>query len=512
MSAGVVYLVGAGPGDPKLLTIKGMECIKKADVIVYDRLVSKRLLGYAKPGCELIYGGKQPDHHVLRQEQINQVIVDKALAGKVVTRLKGGDPFVFGRGGEECEALVQHDIRFEVVPGVTSAISAPAYAGIPVTHRDFTTSFAVFTGHLNYDKAESEIPWDKIAEAHGTTIFLMGMEKLSMIMDKLQKHGRSATTPIALVRWGTTADQQVITGTISDIVEKAKANNFANPAVVVVGEVVNLRTKLKWFENRPLFGKRIINTRSRNQASVLSNKLEELGGEAWEFPAIKIIPPTDYAPVDQAITELKQYTWLIFTSANGVHHFFARLKELGKDIRELAGAKLCAIGPATEKAVAEYHLLVDLVPEEFVAEGVLKALMERISTEDRILLPRAEVAREILPETLAEHGFSIDVVPVYQTVQGTDEGKELIEMLEKKMANIVTFTSSSTVKNFVQLVGQDKLSELLEDVTIASIGPITTETARRFGLKVDIEAKQYTIQGLVTGILEHFTNDGGVQL
>ncbi len=504
MAAGIVYLVGAGPGDPKLLTLRGMECLKKADVIVYDRLVSKRLLAYARPDCELIYGGKCPDNHILRQGEINQVLVEKALEGKVVTRLKGGDPFVFGRGGEECQALAQAGIAFEVVPGVTSAIAVPAYAGIPVTHREFTTSFAVITGHLNFTKAESEIPWDKIAEAHGTTIFLMGMEKLAMIMEKLQTYGRPPGTPIALIRWGTTADQQVITGTIGDIVETAAARNFASPAVVVVGEVVNLRQQLQWFENKPLFGKRIVNTRARSQAATLSDKLEELGGETWEFPAIEIIPPADYAPLDRAIARIKEYSWLIFTSVNGVRYFFHRLKTLGKDIRELAGIKICTIGPATGEAVAEYQLTVDLVPDEYVAEGVLEALLGRLSAADRVLLPRAEVAREILPQALAEHGIQIDVVPVYRTVQGTQHSTELVEMLVKKMVDVVTFTSSSTVKNFVELVGKDNLSTL-QGVTIASIGPVTSDTARRLGLTVDVEAEQYTIDGLVAGIVDYFS-------
>ncbi|HWJ02244.1 MAG TPA: uroporphyrinogen-III C-methyltransferase [Verrucomicrobiae bacterium] len=504
MKQGKVYLVGAGPGDPKLITLKGLECIKQADVLVYDRLVAKRLLAHAKEGCELIFGGKYPDNHILRQNEINDVLVEKALEGKVVTRLKGGDPFVFGRGGEEAESLAEAGIPFEVVPGITSAVSVPAYAGIPVTHRDFTTSFAVITGHLDFNKAESSIRWDKISEAHGTLIFLMGMEKLAMIMAKLQEHGRSSTTPVALVRWGTTADQKTITGTLENIVERAKANNFGSPAVVVVGEVVNLREKLKWFENKPLFGKRIVVTRASTQAGSLADKIEALGGEAWECPVIKIVPPADYSPVDDAIARLKEFSWLVFTSVNGVEFFFKRLRDLGKDIRELAGIKLCAIGPATKQAVENYQLLVDLVPDEFVAEGVLDKLRERLGQSDRILLPRAEVAREVLPETIAGWGIPIEVVPVYRTIQGDAQSGQLLEMLKQNSIDVVTFTSSSTVKNFVKLIGKDKLEEALKNVTIASIGPITSQTARDLGLPVHVEAEKYTIDGLLEAILEYY--------
>ena len=502
MEKGIVYLVGAGPGDPKLITLKGLECIKKADVLVYDRLVSKRLLNHAKAGCELIFGGKYPDHHILRQGEINQLLVDKALAGKTVTRLKGGDPFVFGRGGEEAETLVRNGVRFEVVPGITSAISVPAYAGIPVTHRDFTTSFAVITGHMEFDKAESSIRWDKIAEAHGTLVFLMGMEKLAMIMAKLVENGRSLQTPVALIRWGTTADQKTIIGTVANIVETAKENNFGSPAVVVVGEVVNLRQKLQWFENKQLFGKRIVVTRARNQASVLAEKIEELGGESWEFPVIEIVPPADFAPLDRAISHLKDFTWLIFTSVNGVEYFFQRLKDLGKDIRELAGIKICAIGPATKQAVEKYHLQVDLVPEQYVAEAVLDKLRGRLGPKDKVLLPRAEVAREILPETISGWGIPIEVVPTYRTVQGDAEREQLVEMLQKKQIDMVTFTSSSTVKNFIKLIGEDNLA-LLEGVKVASIGPITSQTARDLGLCVDIVAEKYTIDGLITAVLDY---------
>jgi len=504
MNIGKVFLVGSGPGDPKLMTIKGMDCIKQADVLVYDRLVSKRLLANARPDCELIYGGKYPDHHILRQGEINQVLVDKALEGKVVTRLKGGDPFVFGRGGEEAEALVKHGIPFEVVPGITSAIAVPAYAGIPVTHRDFTTSFAVVTGHLKYDKAESEIRWDKIAQAHGTLIFLMGMEKLPIIVEQLVQNGRGEDTPVALVRWGTTADQRTITGTLQDIVETAKAQNFGSPAVVVVGEVVNLRQKLQWFEGKPLFGKRVAVTRARTQAGVLADKLESLGGEAWEFPVIEIVPPVDFGPLDQAIQRLSEFSWLLFTSVNGVEFFFRRLKQLGKDIRQLAGLKICTIGPATRKAVETFHLLVDLVPREFRAEGVLEAFDGKLTTADRILLPRAEVAREVLPERLAALGIPLEVVPAYRTVQGQAEKERLIEMLSQKQLDMVTFTSSSTVTNFVQLIGKDQLTELISGVKIASIGPITSATARSLGLNVDIEAEEYTIDGLIQGILDYY--------
>ncbi|MEG6615465.1 uroporphyrinogen-III C-methyltransferase [Peptococcaceae bacterium 1198_IL3148] len=506
MKNSVVYLVGAGPGDPGLITVKGLECIKKADVIVYDRLASPRLLVHARPDAELIYVGKSPERHAMKQHEINQLLVDKAKAGHVVTRLKGGDPFVFGRGGEEAETLVEQGIRFEVVPGITSAVSVPAYAGIPVTHRDATSNFAVVTGNEDPTKDDSNIAWDKIATGIGTLVFLMGMGNLPYICEKLIRYGRSPETPVALIRWGTRPEQRTLVGTIADIAEKAKQAEFKNPAVIIVGEVVKLREKLAWFENRPLFGKRVLVTRSREQASVLSQRIEALGGEPWEFPTIQVTDPEDYAPLDQAIAKLSQYKWVIFTSVNGVKYFFDRLRQQNKDIRALAGLKICAIGPKTKESLEAYGLMVDYVPGEYRAEQIIAGMEDKVKPGDGVLLPRADIARKILPNALREMGALVDEVTTYRTVLGAGNAQLLKEMLARKELNILTFTSSSTVRNFVELVDADHLQDLLRDVIVASIGPITTNTAKELGINVTVEAKEYTIDGLIEAVLKAIKN------
>ncbi|MBM7855574.1 uroporphyrinogen III methyltransferase/synthase [Desulfohalotomaculum tongense] len=502
MKTGIVYLVGAGPGDPGLITVKGLDCIKKADVLVYDRLASSRLLAYARPEAQRIYVGKSPDRHAMKQHEINQLLVDKAKEGYVVTRLKGGDPFVFGRGGEEAETLVENGIKFEVVPGITSAVAVPAYAGIPVTHRDATSSFAVITGNEDPAKEESNIAWDKIATGIGTLVFLMGMSNLSRICDKLVQHGRSPDTPVALVRWGTRPEQRTLVGTLDNIAEKAEKAEFKNPAVIVVGEVVKLRDKLSWFENKKLFGKRVLVTRSREQASALSRRIEELGGEPYEFPTIEVTEPEDYSPLDSAINQLPSYQWVVFTSVNGVKYFFNRLKVLNKDIRDLRGVKICAIGPKTRESLEAYGLLVDYVPGEYRAEQIIAGLSGRVRPGDRVLLPRADIARKVLPRALAEMGARVDEVTTYKTVLGAGDAGKLIEMLQRKELHVLTFTSSSTVRNFVKLLNADNLQQLLKDVVVASIGPITSSTARELGIEVTVEAEEYTINGLVEAVLK----------
>lgn len=497
---GIVYLVGAGPGDPGLITVKGLECIRRAEVLVYDRLASKRLLSYAPKGCEMIYVGKLPDRHTLRQEEINQLLVDKGLEGKVVTRLKGGDPFVYGRGGEEGELLFENNVPFEVVPGITSAISVPAYAGIPVTHRDFTSSFAVITGHEDPNKDESSIAWDKISTGIGTLVFLMGVGNLPFIVQKLVENGRADTTPVALIRWGTRPEQKVLTGTLQDIVKKVQEANFQSPAIIIVGEVVKLRDTLSWFEKKPFFGKRVVVTRSREQASDLSRRIEDLGGEAWEFPAIEITEPEDYTAMDEAIAKIDSYHWLIFTSVNGVDSFFTRLRHHNRDIRDLKGTKLCAIGPKTKERLEEMCLHVEYVPSEYRAEAVLEGLKGKLLPSQRVLMPRADIARKILPETLIQMGAEVDDVVAYRTVRGSGEASILREMLEEKMIHYVTFTSSSTVKNFVEMLGADNIHELLKGVKLVSIGPVTSQSARDLGLTIDVEASAYTIDGLVDAL------------
>ncbi|MDK2986025.1 MAG: uroporphyrinogen methyltransferase / synthase [Clostridia bacterium] len=501
---GKVYLVGAGPGDYKLITLKGKECIEKAQVIIYDRLVNTRLLKYASHDAEIIYAGKSPERHTLKQHEINDVIVKKALEGKIVTRLKGGDPFVFGRGGEEAIALKEKGIPFEIVPGITSAISVPAYAGIPVTHRGITSNVGFVTGNEDPTKEDSSIQWDKIATGMGTLVFLMGMGNLTRIVDKLVENGRSPKTPIALIRWGTLPEQETLVGTLEDIVQKAQKEQFKNPAIIIVGEVVNLRKEIQWVENKPLFGKRVLVTRSRAQASVFAEKIEALGGSAYEFPTIEILPPEDYTPLDNAISHLDKFKWIVFTSVNGVNFFFQRLKYHGKDVRSLGNARLVAIGPKTKEELERYGLNIDFVPEEYRAEAIIEGLEAKNLTGEKILLPRADIARKVLPEKLKELGAHVEEVAAYRTVCATSNKEEVVNMLQEGKIDVITFTSSSTVKNFISLLEGHDLAGLLKNIKLASIGPITTQTAQKNGLNIDIEAKEYTLDGLLQSIVEFY--------
>ncbi len=503
MNNGKVYLIGAGPGDVKLITVKGLECIQKADVIVYDRLANPRLLSYRRPDAELIYVGKSPDRHTLTQDEINQVLVEEGLKGKIVARLKGGDPYVFGRGGEEGEELRKAGVAFEEVPGITSAISVPAYAGIPITHRDFTSTFTVITGHEEPGKETSNINWPRLAQDPGTLVFLMGVGNLPQIVEKLIANGKDGKTPIALIRWGTRPEQQVVTGTLENIVAVVERAGLKSPAIIIIGQVVTLRNTLRWFEDQPLFGKRVLVTRSREQASALSEKLENLGAEVWEYPTIKIKEPDDLAALDKAVANAGMYNWIIFTSVNGVKAFFQRLRAQKLDIRSLKEAKICAIGPKTAEALEERGLLVDVMPEVFRAEAVLEALQGRIQSGDKILLPRADLARQLLVDSLKRLGAQVDEVVAYQTVLADAADTQLLlEKLRAGEIHVLTFTSSSTVTNFLQLLGEHR--QLLQGITVACIGPITAETAKKNGLSIDICAEQYTIDGLVEAIRSYF--------
>ena len=500
MNDGIVYLVGAGPGDPKLITLKGVEYIKKADVIVYDRLASSLLLKNSKPDAELIYVGKSPDRHAMSQKEINQLLVEKAKQGKIVVRLKGGDPFVFGRGGEEALELFNNNIPFEIIPGVTSAIAALSYAGIPVTHRTIASSFAVITGNEDPNKKDSSIQWDKIVTGLDTVVFVMGMNNLSDICKKMVGYGRKEETPVAVVEWGTTAKQRTITGNLSNIAKKVKEHGFKNPAVIVVGEVVSLREKLKWIEQKPLFGKKVLVTRSREQASDLSRRILELGGEPIEFPTIEIREPDDYSALDSAIYNIGDYKWIILTSVNGVKYFINRMLACGKDMRDLKGVNICTIGPKTKEALEKYAVRVDYVPCEYRAEQIFEGLKDKLKPEDKVLLPRADIARKALSEALSKIGVWADEVVVYKTVPVAKGAEKLVKMLKQREINILTFTSSSTVKNFVNLLKAQDINKLLESVVVASIGPVTSATAKELGINVDVEAKEYTIDGLVKAI------------
>jgi uroporphyrinogen III methyltransferase/synthase len=500
-TSGFVSLIGAGPGDPGLLTLRGAEALSGADVVVYDYLANPVLLAHVRPEAELIYVGKKAGSHTRSQEEINALLVEQALAGLRVARLKGGDPFVFGRGGEEALALVDAGVPFEVIPGVTSAVAAPAYAGIPVTHRGLASSFAVITGHEDPAKEESALDWSRLATGVDTLVFLMGVGNLPQIVEQLVAHGRPSETPIALVRWGTMPAQQVVSGTLANIVGKVRAAGLQPPAVTVVGQVAGLRQRLHWFEDRPLFGQRVLVTRTRQQASVLSVRLRALGAEAIELPTISIAPPDDRTPLDSAIAELSSYDWIIFTSVNGVEQFWEQLLDAGLDARALHGVKLAAIGPATSARLADFGLRADYMPDDYVAEAVAAGL-DQVRGQ-RVLLPRADIARPALAALLRQQGADVVDVAAYRTLRPMVDPDELHSTLER--VTMATFTSSSTVRNLATMVQEAGLAlpQALAQATIACIGPITAATARELGLQVDVVAGEYTIDGLVKALVRH---------
>ncbi|USB34241.1 uroporphyrinogen-III C-methyltransferase [Paenibacillus sp. YPG26] len=501
--AGRVYLVGAGPGDARLITLKGLHCIQRADVVVYDRLASPRLLKHMKRGAEKIYVGKRTDRHTMRQEDINQLLVDLALEGKIVTRLKGGDPTIFGRVGEEADLLRQNGIEYEIVPGITSAISVPAYAGIPVTHRDYASSLSIITGHESPDKLEHSIQWDKVTQATGTLIFMMGVSNIGYISRQLIKHGRPSDTPVALVRWGTRAEQATLIGTLADIEQKVLEANFQPPAVIVVGDVVLQRDKLKWAESLPLFGKRILVTRSRSQASELVERIEDLGGEPYEFPVIETrLPESEESKqaVADAMTKLDSYNWVFFTSVNGVKYFFEHLYHQGKDIRSLNGARIVAVGPATKDELQRRGITAEALPERFQAEGLAEAYGEQLEAGQTVLLPRGNLARAWLPEFMREKGLSVTEAVMYETVAVSEEDDELLKLIEKDRIHAITFTSSSTVRNLVEALVRLGLKDpvlALSNAVVACIGPVTAATAEEYGFKVAMVAEEATLDGLI---------------
>ncbi len=500
----IVYLVGAGPGDPGLITLKGKTCIQAADVVIYDYLAAPGLLTYARKDAELIYVGKKGGDHTLSQDGINSLLVEKARSHKIVTRLKGGDPFIFGRGGEEAEILIANQIPFEVVPGVTSAVAAPAYAGIPLTHRKHTATVAFVTGHEDPTKDESNIDWEALAKGIGTLVFFMGIKNLPHIVSRLSSHGKPGNTPVAIVRWGTTPKQQSIVGTLETIVQVARSAEIKPPALIVVGTVVNLRSSMQWFEKRPLLGKRIVVTRARAQASDLEKRLEEYGAHCLECPTIQTAPPDDKAPLDRAIDHLTRYDWLIFTSVNGVNAFFERLFEKGLDVRALGAIKTATIGPVTSKRLRDFGIKSDIIPKTYRAESIVAAFDEQEIKNSTILLPRAKEARSVLPEELTRMGAVVDEVVAYQTLAVDDQAGELHSALSNGKVDMVTFTSSSTAQNFKRLLPEEHFQHLMESVKVASIGPITSDTATRLGFKVAIEAQAYTIEGLCQAILNFY--------
>lgn len=501
---GKVYLIGAGPGDPGLLTLKAKACIESADIVVYDYLASPQLLDYARKNAEIIYVGKKGGDHTLSQDGINQLLVDKAKQGKMIARLKGGDPFVFGRGGEEAQILLESGVSYEVIPGVTSAIAAPAYAGIPVTHRGHTSFVSFITGHERPDKKESSMQWDVYAKSNATLVFLMGVKNLGNITRQLMDNGKSPDTPVALVRWGTTTKQRTVTGTLETIVDVVKKAQLKSPAVIVIGHVVSLRDELAWFDQRPLFGKKIVITRARAQASNLVSRLSELGAHCIEIPTIKIAPPEDLSILQQAISGIGQYDWLVFTSVNGVKYFFDTLFDMGKDVRILGHLKFACIGPVTKERLADYGIISDILPETYRAESVVDAFSTVDIKNRKVLLPRAEKARTILPEELKKMGAVVDEITAYETLLDADEKEQLISQLKADQVDAVTFTSSSTVTNFMALLKSENMDKALDNITFASIGPITSDTARSLDIDIDIEADPYTIDGLVDALLTFY--------
>ncbi len=487
-----VYLVGAGPGDPELLTLKGKRVLERADCVLYDNLANHALLDLAPRNAERIYVGKKKADHEVSQDEICAMLITRARRGQEVVRLKGGDPFIFGRGGEEAEALREAGVAFEVIPGVTTPLGIAAYAGIPLTHREHTSVVTFVTGH-----DPEAIDWSNTGGSE-TLVIYMGLSTFARIAAKLMVNGRSPETPAAAVRWATRPDQEVVIGTLATLPRLIHERGLRPPATIVVGEVVRLRDRLSWFEQLPLFGKRIVVTRPAGQSTAMTASLRDLGADVIELPAIEIIAPEDTQPIERAIRELSDYQWLIFTSANGVEGFCNALDNSSWDWRDLR-AQIAVIGPATRAAVEAMHLKVDVMAEEFVAESLAESLSESDVAGKRVLLPRAAVARDTLPEDLRRKGASVDVVEAYRSVAPENLTAHAADVLTGgRRPDWITFTSSSTVTNIVHAAPAGALT----GIKVATIGPVTSATARKLGLTVTVEASAYTAEGVVASILK----------
>ena len=498
---GRCFLVGAGPGDLGLVTLRAKECIEQAEVLIYDYLCNPEMLNWAPEGAEKIYAGKKAGEHTLSQEEINALLVEQSTAGKRVVRLKGGDPFVFGRGGEEAQALAAAGIPFEIVPGVTSAVAGPAYAGIPVTQRGSNSHVTFFTGHEDPAKAESSIDFAALARLGGTQVMLMGVDRIEAVTKEMLANGVRPELPVALIRWATTARQETLVGTVADIAQRVSETGFAAPAVAVFGDVVSLRDQLSWFESRPLMGKRIVVTRTRTQAGALTKQLRVLGADVLELPTIRIEPPSDLRAFAELVQDAHAYDWIVFTSPNGVNAFFELFYKLYNDAREIGAARIAAIGPATAQRLKEFHMHVELQPEEFVAEALVHEFKKQGGVENlRILLARAEKARDVLPKELSAMGGIVDEGFAYRTVPETRDDNGARRRLGEEGADLITFTSSSTVENFMALN-----LPWPAGMQVASIGPVTSKTARDLGLNVDIEARRHDVPGLVQAIQKFYT-------
>lgn len=501
---GVVYLVGAGPGDPGLLTLRAMEVLRRADVVIYDALANDRLLELAPPDAERICVGKRGGEDCVTQEEINSVLVTAGRREQVVVRLKGGDPFVFGRGGEEALALAEAGVTFEVVPGITAGIAAPAYAGIPITHRGLASTLTLVTAHEDPAKPGSDVAWGEVARQGGTLVIYMGMSALERVVERLIREGMPGDTPAAVIEWGTYARQRTVVGQVAEIAARVEEAGVGAPAIVVIGATVALRDRLRWFERRPLFGKRVVVTRARAQASDFVTALESSGAEVIAFPAIRIVPAADPGPLRRAVRELAQYDWVVFTSVNGVERFWHELEEAGQDARALGGVRVACIGPATAASLELHGIRADVVPTSYVAEAVVEELAAATELEGvRVLLPRAAGARTVLPEGLRERGAVVDEVEAYRSAPDAAGAAELRRRLDAGEVDVVTFTSSSTVTNLVEAVGTD-----LGGAVVAAIGPVTAETARGYGIRVDVVAEEHTISGLMAALMEYLDRTG----
>jgi uroporphyrinogen III methyltransferase/synthase len=497
----MVYLVGAGPGDVGLITVRGAELLARANVVVYDALSNPDLLRLAPKTAEFIFGGKRAKEHIIPQSEINRLLVNKAKEGKIVVRLKGGDPYVFGRGGEEAEALADARVPFEVVPGVSSFVAVPTYAGIPVTHREHSSKLSIITGHEDPTKEGASIDWRQVAQEPGTKVIMMGTERIGQIAERLIAGGMARETPVAMVSWGTLGRQHSIEGTLATIADVAAKTHFAPPSVAIVGDVVKLRKKLNWFESRPLFGKRIVVTRTREQASELSRRLQELGADVLEIPTIKIVKPTNTENVIDALLELNSYDWLVFTSPNGVTAFFDIFFKRFQDARDLGSARIAAIGPATAAKVQEYHLQVDLMPEEYVSSKIAAAFKKHESIENlKLCLLRAEVANPDLPKSLEGLGAIVDDIAIYKTVPETEDLTGAAAKLLAGGADWLTFMSSSSVEHFHARFDLPKLLKQFPKIKTATIGPETSKALAALGLKPTTEAKPHTLDGLVAAL------------
>ncbi|MBT6601866.1 MAG: uroporphyrinogen-III C-methyltransferase [Nitrospina sp.] len=502
LEEGHVILVGAGPGDIGLLTLRGKDWLVRADVVIYDHLVNTNILCFAS-SAELIYVGKKAGHATITQNKINKLLIDSARKRKVVVRLKGGDPIIFGRGGEEIQALKKADIRFTIVPGIPSPIGVSAYAGIPLTHRDHASTISIITGSNESGEEHLKIDWEHISTRTGTLVFLMGARKLPRIVEQLIKYKKNPDTPVAVVQWGTTSRQKSWIGTLKTIVDIAAKEKIQPPTLTIIGEVVNLKSISDWYETLPLFGKTCVVTRAEEQSESFIHMLEERGAEPFLYSSIKTIPPADWSSLDKSLEALSDYDGLIFTSVNGVHYFSQRLKEKNKDIRELKGVRIYAIGPKTEQAVRGLNIKVDIVPENYIAESLIESIGKENIKRKKFLLPRASIARDILPNTLREMGASIDVVPAYQTISPQSSDSSFLKRLNEDSIDVITFTSSSTVTNFVDRLNKENIKKI-KKIIIACIGPVTQKTAEDCGLKVSIVPNEYTVAGLITAIEDYF--------